>query len=119
MICSNCGSYNAENLTKCKVCGEDLKIDDTNPEAVEPKNASEDGRPSRDFVKAPSWPTRAYAGAPEKPAIPASEAPAPSGAFRPTIPPRATASAPAVYCPHCGKPALGDAPFCAYCGQRL
>ena len=119
MICSNCGSYNAENLTKCKVCGEDLKIDDTNPEVAEQKNASEDGRPSRDFVKAPSWPTRAYAGAPEKPAVPASEAPAPSSTFRPTIPPRAAASAPTVYCPHCGKPAVGEAPFCAYCGQRL
>jgi hypothetical protein len=119
MICSNCGSYNAENLTKCKVCGEDLRNDDANPAADEPKNLSDDGRPSRDFVKAPSWPTRAYAGAPEKPAIPASEAPAPSGAFRPTIPPRAAASAPTTFCPHCGKPAVGDAPFCAYCGQRL
>ena len=74
MICNECGSYNAENLTQCKVCGADLKNDDANPATFEPKNASEDGRPSRDFVKAPSWPTRAYAGAPEKPESPSGTA---------------------------------------------
>ena len=118
MICNECGSYNAENLTQCKVCGAALKSEDTNPAPGDSRSAADDGRPSRDFVKAPSWPTRAYAGAPEKPAIPASEAPAPSGAFRPTIPPRVAASS-AQTCPNCGKPVLSDAPFCAYCGQRL
>ncbi|MCE5188081.1 MAG: zinc ribbon domain-containing protein [Eubacteriales bacterium] len=119
MICNECGSYNAETLTKCKVCGAVLKTDDANGETVDPQSALDDGRPSRDFVKAPSWPTRAYSGAPEKAPVASSEAPASSGAFRPTIPPRAASSAPAVYCPHCGKPALSEAPFCAYCGQRL
>lgn len=119
MICNECGSYNAENLTQCKVCGAALKSEEPNPASGDSRSAAEDGRPSREFVKAPSWPTRAYAGAPEKATIPSSDAPASSGAFRPTIPPRAAASTPAVFCPHCGKPALSEAPFCAYCGQRL
>ena len=119
MICNKCGSYNAENLTQCKVCGAVLKNDDTNDAMEDSRNTTEDGRPSREFVKAPSWPTRAYTGAPETPIASSSEAPAPSGSFRPTIPPRAAASAPTVFCPHCGKPALSEAPFCAYCGQRL
>ncbi len=119
MICNECGSYNAENLTKCKVCGANLKDDDASGDGVIPQNASEDGKPSRDFVKAPSWPSRAYAGAPDKAPAASSEAPASSGAFRPTIPPRVTFNAAASVCPHCGKPVLSDAPFCAYCGQRL
>lgn len=119
MVCKECGSYNAENLSVCKVCGAKLREDDTGDATVESRNAQEDGRPSRDFVKAPSWPTRAYSGAPEKTPISSSDAPAPSGSFRPTIPARAASSAAAAFCPHCGKPALPDAPFCPYCGQKL
>ena len=119
MICNECGSYNAENLTKCKVCGANLRDDDASPAVPDSQNASEDGKPSREFVKAPSWPTRAYSGAPDKTPVASSEAPASSGAFRPTIPPLVTFSAAASVCPHCGKPVLSDAPFCAYCGQRL
>lgn len=119
MICNECGSYNAETLTQCKVCGAVLRSDDTNAETDDVNNASGDVKPSREFVKAPSWPTRAYSGAPDQAPVSASEAPASSGGFRPTIPPRFTPSASTVYCPHCGKPALSEAPFCAYCGQRL
>ena len=116
MVCKECGSYNAENLSVCKECGAKLRDDDTAAQGEETRNATEDGRPSREFVKAPSWPKSAYSGAPEKPI---SDTPVSSGSFRPTIPPRAAASAPAATCPHCGKPILSDAPFCAYCGQRI
>ena len=120
MVCKECGSYNAENLSVCKECGAKLRDNDTTATSVEQVTTSDEGRPSRDFVKPPAWPKSAYAGAPEKPASMASgDAPAPTSAFRPTIPPRAAASAPAPTCPHCGKPVLSDAPFCAYCGQRL
>jgi len=119
MVCKECGSYNAENLSVCKVCGANLREDDTGDATVESRSAQEDGRPSRDFVKAPSWPTRAYSGAPEKTPISSSDAPASSGSFRPTIPARAASGASASVCPHCGKPALPDAPFCPYCGQKM
>lgn len=120
MVCKECGSYNAENLSVCKECGAKLREDDTGANNGEQVSANEDGRPARDFVKPPAWPKSAFSGAPEKPAGSFSgDAPAPSSAFRPTIPPRAAASAPAPTCPHCGKPVLSDAPFCAYCGQRL
>ncbi|MEA5049685.1 MAG: zinc ribbon domain-containing protein [Eubacteriales bacterium] len=119
MVCKECGSYNAENLSVCKVCGAKLREDDTGDATVKSRDAQEDGRPSRDFVKAPSWPTRAYSGAPEKSPISSSDAPAPSGSFRPTIPARAAGGAAASTCPHCGKPSLPDAPFCPYCGQKL
>ena len=116
MVCKECGSYNAENLSVCKECGAKLRDDDTAARGEETPNAIDDGRPSREFVKAPSWPKSAYSGAPEKPV---SDTPVSSGSFRPTIPPRAAASAPTATCPHCGKPILSDAPFCAYCGQRI
>ena len=116
MVCKECGSYNAENLSVCKDCGAKLREDDTTTSGEQARVAAEDGRPSRDFVKAPSWPKSAYSGAPEKPV---SDTPASSGSFRPTIPPRPAASAPTATCPHCGKPIVSDAPFCAYCGQRV
>ncbi|MEA4869315.1 MAG: zinc ribbon domain-containing protein [Christensenella sp.] len=116
MVCKECGSYNAENLSVCKGCGAKLREDDTTASGTETRGAAEDGRPSRDFVKAPAWPKSAYSGAPEKPV---SDTPASSGSFRPTIPPRPAASAPTATCPHCGKPVVSDAPFCAYCGQRI
>ena len=119
MVCKECGSYNAENLSACKVCGAKLHDDDANNSGVDSVTANEDGRPARDFVKAPAWPKSPFSGAPEKPASVATDAPVPTSAFRPTIPPRAAASAPTATCPHCGKPVLSDAPFCAYCGQRL
>jgi hypothetical protein len=119
MVCKECGSYNAENLSICKECGAKLRDDDT-AATSEQVTTGDEGRPSRDFVKPPAWPKSAFAGAPEKPVSSAAgETPASASAFRPTIPPRAAASAPVPTCPHCGKPVLSDAPFCAYCGQRL
>ncbi|MBA4348243.1 MAG: hypothetical protein C0413_05295 [Clostridiales bacterium] len=119
MVCKECGSYNAENLSVCKECGAKLHDDDTNANTAEQATANDEGRPARDFVKPPAWPKSAFAGAPEKPAGSSSaSAPAPTGSFRPTIPPR-TAASQSQTCPHCGKPVLSEAPFCAYCGQRL
>ena len=120
MVCKECGSYNAENLSVCKVCGAKLRDDDTIANSEDAVTANEDGRPARDFVKPPAWPKSAFSGAAERPAgAGSSETPLSSSTFRPTIPPRAAASAPAPTCPHCGKPILSDAPFCAYCGQRV
>ena len=120
MVCKECGSYNAENLSVCKVCGAKLRDDDTIANSEDAVTTNEDGRPARDFVKPPAWPKSAFSGAAERPASTgSSEAPLTSSAFRPTIPPRAAASAPTPTCPHCGKPILSDAPFCAYCGQRV
>jgi uncharacterized OB-fold protein len=120
MVCKECGSYNAENLSVCKDCGAKLREEDTSAGGVDTLTANDDGRPAREFVKPPAWPKSAFSGAPERPASSLSgDAPAPTSAFRPTIPPRAAASAPAPACPHCGKPIVSDAPFCAYCGQRV
>lgn len=119
MVCKECGSYNAENLSVCKECGAKLRDENTSANGADAASASDESRPARDFVKPPAWPKSAYSGAPERPLSAASEAPSPSSAFRPTIPPRTAASAPAPSCPHCGKQVLSDAPFCAYCGQRL
>ncbi len=119
MVCKECGSYNAENLSVCKVCGAKLRDDDTIANSEDAVTANEDGRPARDFVKPPAWPKSAFSGAAERPATGSTETPLSSSTFRPTIPPRAAASAPTPTCPHCGKPILSDAPFCAYCGQRV
>lgn len=120
MVCKECGSYNAENLSVCKDCGAKLREEDTSAGGVDTLTANDDGRPAREFVKPPAWPKSAFSGAPERPASSLSgDAPAPTSAFRPTIPPRAAASAIAPTCPHCGKPIVSDAPFCAYCGQRV
>jgi predicted nucleic acid-binding Zn ribbon protein len=124
MVCKECGTYNAENLTECKVCGAKLKEDESGAAIEETVEERDDGKPARDFVKAPSWPTRAFTGAPEHQPLTASPAPepsssVPSGSFRPTIPSQAAAPAPAAFCPYCGKPAVADAPFCPHCGKRM
>lgn len=118
MLCKECGTYNAENLTVCKVCGARLREDDTNAATEDAAAVRDDGKPSRDFVKPPAWPTRAFTGAPEHASTgSAASTAAPAGSFRPSIPPRA-ASAPTSFCPHCGQPTMAGAPFCPYCGQR-
>ena len=122
MVCKECGTFNAENQTLCKFCGAKLRDDGAGAAAEETGAPREEGKPARDFVKAPSWPTRAYSGAPDQKSAgtsPASAASAPSGSFRPSIPPRAAAPAAgaASFCPYCGKPTLPDAPFCPYCGK--
>lgn len=122
MVCKECGTFNAENQTLCKFCGAKLRDDDASAATEETSAPREEGKPSRDFVKAPSWPTRAYSGAPDQKSAGTSPTPAasaPSGSFRPSIPPRATAPAAAAasFCPYCGKPTLPDAPFCPYCGK--
>lgn len=119
MVCKECGTFNAENQTLCKFCGAKLRDDDAGAVTEETGAQREEGKPARDFVKAPSWPTRAYSGAPEQKSAPTPAASAPSGSFRPSIPPRAAAPAAgaASFCPYCGKPTLPDAPFCPYCGK--
>ncbi|HRX58273.1 MAG TPA: zinc ribbon domain-containing protein, partial [Eubacteriales bacterium] len=122
MICKKCGTFNAENLTHCKGCGAKLNGDETSAAAEETVDTQEDGKPSRDFVKAPAWPTRAFSGAPENQPLSSSApeaASAPSGSFHPTIPPRAASLPMGDPCDFCGKATVADAPFCPYCGQDL
>lgn len=130
MVCKECGAYNAENLTHCRVCSAVLKESDM----TEPVSVQESGRPARNFAQAPKWPTRAFAGATTQPlqapaaaeATPAAEEPS-----RPVVPAAAPVQNPVQkpvqkdlnaevkVCPACGKPLVSDAPFCAYCGTRV
>ena len=131
MVCRECGAYNAEHLTHCRVCAAKLKDDDAITAAQEDLNLpdadTEDeealARPAREFAKAPSWPTRAYAGAPENPPIRKAAPVTVTSTERPasaTVRPQAAPAVPQLTtCPNCGKPALPDAPFCPYCAARL
>ena len=67
MVCRECGAYNAEHLTHCRVCAAKLRDDNPSSAPVGMEEEQESGHPQRDFVKAPSWPTKPFAGAPEKP----------------------------------------------------
>lgn len=125
MVCRECGAYNAEHLTHCRVCAARLKEPDNM--ATEDTSEQEDGgRPAREFVSAPSWPTRAYAGAPEnQPYQPApqresrireqADALAASAA---TVK-KQTPSEQKSFCASCGKPLVAGAPFCPYCGSKI
>ena len=77
MVCRECGAYNAEHLTHCRVCAAKLR-DDAAPAAAStaPAAKEESGdRPTRDFVAAPSWPKSAFSGAPENPPLEKASAP--------------------------------------------
>jgi uncharacterized membrane protein YvbJ len=68
MVCKECGSYNAENLSVCKECGAKLHDDDTSANSVDTVAANEDGRPATRFRhKPPAWPKSAFSGAPGNP----------------------------------------------------
>lgn len=140
MVCKECGAYNADHLTHCRVCAAKLK--DTEPDAAQ--TAQEPGRPARRFAQAPAWPKQAFAGASESQtaaapaaapkaeepvkaepkAAPAEEQPvarpaevaAPKMVERPAAKP---VERPQSVCASCGKPLLPDAPFCAYCGKPV
>ena len=88
MVCRECGAYNAENLTHCRVCAAKLRDD---APAGENAQAADESRPARDFVKAPAWPTRAYTGADTEKAAPAPQAE--------TVPAAPAAPAAATYTP--------------------
>ena len=77
MVCRECGAYNAEHLTHCRVCAAKLRDTDATVPQTDEQDASQESRPARGFVAAPSWPTRAYSGAPEQSAFapPAAAAP--------------------------------------------
>ena len=61
MVCKECGAYNADHLTHCRVCAAKLKDTESSADQA----AQEPGRPSRRFAQAPAWPKEAYAGAAE------------------------------------------------------
>ena len=42
MVCKECGSYNAENLSICKDCGARLRDDDTSAGGADTRSAGED-----------------------------------------------------------------------------
>lgn len=72
MVCKECGAYNAEHLSHCRVCAARLTDTDepvqqeetTLPETEAPRDPD---LPKRDFVRAPKWPKQAYSGAKERP----------------------------------------------------
>lgn len=121
MVCKECGAYNADNLTNCRVCSAALR----DGEASESETAREPGRPVRNFAQAPQWPSRSFSQAPlqaeppkpvEEPAAPEAQ-PAPAAPVRPA-PAAKPASSEKRFCTACGKPLVADAPFCAYCGAK-
>ncbi len=113
MVCKECGSYNAENLSVCKVCGAKLREDDTGDATVESRNAQEDGLPSSDFVKARAAYARLFRCTGKDPDH--SSTRAPSCSFRPTFGARCKQRRCGVL-PACANP-LPDAPFCPYCAK--
>ena len=121
MVCRECGAYNADHLTHCRVCAANMRddiapvIDATAESAPVATKKDSDDHPSRDFVTAPNWPKSAYAGAPENPPLKVAAPPVPAPLSQRPVSEPATRRA----CPHCGKATLADAPFCAYCGEKL
>ena len=121
MVCKECGAYNADNLTNCRVCSAALRDGDVS----EPEAAREPGRPVRNFAQAPQWPSRSFSQPPlhAEPPKPVEEPDAPEAQPVPAAPVRpAPAAKPASsekrFCTACGKPLVADAPFCAYCGAK-
>lgn len=51
MICKECGAYNPDHATYCKVCAANLKVD---PEVQAPVAAEEEPQPTKRFMR-PSW----------------------------------------------------------------
>ena len=80
MVCKECGAYNAEHLTHCRVCAAKLRDGDAAEETMEQQAPA---RPVRNFAQAPQWPARAYSGAPEPQQSGDAPAPAASPEARP------------------------------------
>ena len=139
MVCKECGAYNADHLTHCRVCAAKLK--DTEPDTAQ--TAQEPGRPARRFAQAPAWPKQAFAGAEESQtaaapaaaqktdepakAEPAQEQPAekrqpvaqqPRPEAQPTAAP-AEPAAPKVVERPAAKPVEKQQSVCAHCGKPL
>ena len=60
MVCKECGAYNAEHLTHCRVCAAKLKDAEPAAETVDAGLEEASARPTRRFAQAPKWPTNAY-----------------------------------------------------------
>jgi len=123
MVCKECGAYNAENLTHCRVCSAAL----TEGEAVGVETTQESGRPKRNFAQAPQWPSRSFSAAPlqAEPPKPVEQPKAAEGkqptaeTVRAAAPGKKHEAAPEMrFCTSCGKQLFADAPFCAYCGTK-
>ena len=139
MVCKECGAYNADHLTHCRVCAAKLK--DTEPDTAQ--TAQEPGRPARRFAQAPAWPKQAFAGAEESQtaaapaaaqktdeptkAEPAQEQPAekrqpvaqqPRPEAQPAAAP-AEPAAPKVVERPAAKPVEKQQSVCAHCGKPL
>ncbi len=137
MVCKECGAYNAEHLTHCRVCAAKLREDDileTNQETDE--KMSENFRPSRRFAEAPKWPSRAYEGAKEaqpivETKIEAADTPQPAEpetVDSPAAEPEFLFEKPLFgegdtnmprFCMKCGKALVPGAAFCPFCGSKV
>ena len=62
MVCRECGAYNPEHLTHCRVCAAKLRDDEPASSA-----GAEQARPQHSFAKAPSWPSKPYQGTVKRP----------------------------------------------------
>ena len=62
MVCRECGAYNPEHLTHCRVCAAKLRDDEPASSA-----GAEQDRPQHSFAKAPSWPSKPYQGTVKRP----------------------------------------------------
>lgn len=116
MVCKECGAYNAEDLSVCRVCGALLK------DSAEGKQ----GRPEKSYVKAPAYQTKAYSSDSSealKNAQLAARKRAEQAKVRvqesaPVQEPEKADSEPTRFCSACGKPLFAEASFCAFCGAK-
>ena len=144
MVCKECGAYNAENLTHCRVCAAKLRDGDNmdmNENEILEGNDQIESKPSRRFAKAPAWPAKAFEGAKDPKSFDEEIIPEVKEenefvsdrysfrdepeeemdgtkifkAVKETVEPAAWKPV----CSACGKELLEGAPFCPYCGTKV
>lgn len=147
MVCKECGAYNAEHLTHCRVCaaklkdGDNIEMEDNS--ILDEQPAAE--KPSKKFAKAPTWPSGAFEGADKT----VSELDSDDNSVADTISDETKIvterkrpdflfgneensiktnkkKSTSVFvqddiltCPQCGKQLIEGAPFCPFCGTKL
>lgn len=118
MVCKECGAYNADELSSCRVCGARLKDAEART-----------GRPEKNFVKAPAYSGKAYASdssaalkdaqqAARKRAEQLKEKADEAVHAEEKKQDEKEDSSEKRFCSSCGKPLFADAPFCPYCGAK-
>ena len=127
MVCKECGAYNAEHLTHCRICAAKLKDE----ENIDMENDMND-KPEMKFTKMPSWPERAYSGASDPKPLEDDtdrEASVPPTEVNPGETRRfvmdhktdndSVSQNVVCFCTTCGKPLIPGAAFCPFCGTKI